>query len=139
MQASRQLLKFAVVGLGNTLLSLVVFELLATVLPGPAASGIAFLAGAVNGYRWNRRWTFAAADSTATRARYLAVQVGGLVLTSVGFWLLTRTELRATAAYLATIATVTLATFAANRWWAFTASPQSVSRPPAGARRILGA
>ena len=133
-----QLLRFTAVGIGNTLLSLVVFSVLAGVLPGPTASGIAFLAGAANGYHWNRRWTFAAADSTATRARYLAVQVGGLLLTSAVFWLFIRAELGATAAYLAAIATITLATFAANRWWAFTASPQSSSRPPAGVGQILG-
>jgi hypothetical protein len=37
-------------------------------------------AGAVNGSVRNRRWKFAARDTTRARARYVAVQVGGLAL-----------------------------------------------------------
>jgi hypothetical protein len=40
----------------------------------------ALAAGAVNGSVRNRRWKFAARDTTRARARYVAVQVGGLAL-----------------------------------------------------------
>src|SRR5438105_6360866 len=102
-----QFVKFCLVGVSNTLLSLLAFELFRQVMPGTAASGAAFLVGAVNGYWWNRRWTFAAADSSATRARYLIVQGGGLGLTTALFWLFALAGLAATAAYLLTVATVT--------------------------------
>lgn len=53
--------KFALIGLGNTLLALVVFNLLAVVLgmPSLAANAIAWSAGIANSFVWNRKWTFA--------------------------------------------------------------------------------
>jgi putative flippase GtrA len=128
-----QVVKFGLVGLGNTLLSLMAFELLTQLgLPGAAASAVAFAVGAVNGYWWNHRWTFVAADSAAARARYLVVQVGGLALTTGLFWLIDHGA-SATVAYLVTIATVTSISFVANRRWTFrVASRQDVEdRPPA--------
>jgi putative flippase GtrA len=117
----RQLLKFGVVGVANTLLSLLAFRLLTTSgLSAPFASAIAFLVGAVNGYRWNRSWTFAARDSTRARVRYLAVHAAGLGLTSTLVWLLVGARIEPTLAYLLTLAVVTCSTFAANRRWAFT-------------------
>jgi hypothetical protein len=43
------------------------------------AAPLAFAAGAVNGFIFNRRWTFAARDSTRARVLYVTVQVTGPV------------------------------------------------------------
>jgi putative flippase GtrA len=53
--------KFALVGVGNTALTFVIFNLLAVGLgvPSLAANAIAWSAGVVNSFVWNRRWTFA--------------------------------------------------------------------------------
>jgi putative flippase GtrA len=82
-----RLARFCSVGATNTVITLATFDLLVHAgCPAWAASAIAFAAGAVNGYHWNARWTFAgrAAGATATRLRYLAVQGAGTLLSAVG-------------------------------------------------------
>ena len=104
-----QLAKFAIVGVGNTLVSLAVYSAV-----GSAA--VAFAVGAVNGYVFNARWTF---RSHGSLLRYLVVQLAGLGLTV----LITRALV-----YFIALPVVTLATFAANRSWAFTTSRASAAR-----------
>lgn len=118
---ARQLARFLVVGVGNTLLSFVVYRLLLTVdVPYVLAAPVAFAAGAVNGYVFNRRWTFAARDSTRARLLYVAVQVAGAGSTSMLVFLFVRAAGVGRAwAYLAAIPPVTVATFVANRLWTF--------------------
>ena len=119
--AAPQLARFLVVGVGNTAVSFVVYRLLLAlgawyVLAAP----LAFAAGAVNGYIFNRRWTFAARDSTRARVLYLSVQALGAVSTSLLVFVFV--HLAGTGrvvAYLAAIPPVTLCMFAANRVWTF--------------------
>jgi putative flippase GtrA len=82
-----RVVRFLSVGASNTAITLTVFALLGFAgCPGWAASAIAFAAGAVNGYHWNARWTFAdrAARAATTRLRYLAVQGNGSALSALG-------------------------------------------------------
>jgi len=110
-RAVEQFVRFAVVGVGNTLVSLGAFVLLTHVAaPAMLAGAAAFGAGAVNGYVLNARWTFACRGS---KPRYLAVQLAGLGMTTV----LAGTA--GTAGYLVGLPVVTLVTFAANRRWTF--------------------
>jgi putative flippase GtrA len=126
----RQFGRFALVGVGNTVLSLVVYALLATAgLPPAAAGATAFCAGAVNGYLLNRRWTFRARDSSGSRARYLVVQAAGAATTSLLAWAL------ATDGYLVALPLVTAATFVANRRWTFLVA---ATAKPATAPERLG-
>ena len=91
-RASAQFGRFLAVGLSNTALSFVVYGALVEIVPYWIAGALAFAAGAVNGYVLNRRWTFGGApDSGGARARYLAVQLGGLVAVTVLLRLLVRT------------------------------------------------
>ena len=55
-----QLIKFGIVGVSNTLLTLVVYTVLLKVVGVwyLAASAIGFIAGATNGFLLNRAWTF---------------------------------------------------------------------------------
>jgi len=116
-----QLARFVVVGVVNTAISFVSYRLLLTAsTPYVLAAALAFAAGAINGYVFNRRWTFGAKDSVRARLIYLAVQATGAVTASllvflfvyiVGFGKVT--------AYLAALPPVTLGTFVANRSWTF--------------------
>jgi putative flippase GtrA len=117
----QQLTRFACVGLSNTLLSYVVYAtLVALHIPYVAAGGLAFAAGAANGYRLNRRWTFRASDALARRVRYVTVQAAGLAATTGLLWLIVSVGgMHRLAGYLVTIPLVTVATFAANRSWTF--------------------
>jgi len=51
--------------------------LLVVSTPYVVAAALAFAAGAVNGYVFNRRWTFLARDSMRARVLYIAVQAVG--------------------------------------------------------------
>ena len=72
--------RFAVVGVMNTALSLVVYKVCVDIgIAYPVASVIAFAVGAVNSYTFNRIWTFRAGKATgAGFLRYLVVQGVGL-------------------------------------------------------------
>lgn len=87
-----RLVRFGIVGLSNTALTLATFTLLVALrAPAPAASALAFAAGAVNGYRLNRQWTFrVAGGGPGLVARYVAVQGLGATLSAVGMALLSR-------------------------------------------------
>ena len=116
-----QLGRFLVVGLSNTVLSFVVYRfLLAIGAWYVLAAPLAFAVGALNGYVLNRRWTFAAPDTTRARILYVLVQAAGALSTS----LLVVFFVRALGtgrvwAYLAAIPPVTLCMFTANRLWTF--------------------
>lgn len=130
---SLEFARFVLIGVGNTLVSFVVYDaLLAFAVPYPAASAVAFAAGAVNGYLLNRGWTFRADDSARARIRYVVVQTGGLALTTGLLSLLVRAgQLGEVAGYAATLPLVTTATFLANRTWVF--SPTRPKQPCASA------
>jgi putative flippase GtrA len=108
--------RFGVVGISNTVLTLVAYEILTRVgMADTAASALGFAIGAANGYLLNRSWTFQADGGTATLARYVAVQALGALLSGAGVDLATSDlSLRKLAAEcvvlpLATLLTYTLA------------------------------
>jgi putative flippase GtrA len=83
----QRLARFAVVGVANTLLTLATFTLLTHAGASTApASAVAFAAGAANGFRLNRRWTFGATDARgrAVVARYVAIQALGAGVSAGG-------------------------------------------------------
>jgi putative flippase GtrA len=81
-----RMLRFGLVGVTNTAVTLATFWLLVHAgTPAPAASALGFAAGAANGYRLNRTWTFRAASrGPGTLARYVAVQALGAALSAIG-------------------------------------------------------
>lgn len=117
----RQFVRFLVVGVANTLISFVVYRLLLAVqvwyvVAAPLAWGV----GAVNGYVFNRRWTFSARDSARARIAYLLVTAGGAGASSLLVLLFARgAGLGKLEAFLAALPLVTVSTFAANRYWTF--------------------
>jgi putative flippase GtrA len=119
-ETARQLARFLVVGVGNTLVSFVVYRLLLALgIWYVVAAPLAFAVGAVNGYIFNRRWTFAARDSTRARLLYVCVAVLGAATTSLLVPLFVEAGTGKVIAYLAAIPPVTLCMFAANRLWTF--------------------
>jgi putative flippase GtrA len=116
-----QLGRFLVVGVGNTVLSFIVYRLLLAVGAWYLlAAPLAFAVGAVNGFVFNRRWTFGARDTTRARVLYVMVQVVGAVSTSLLVLLFVRVAgTGRVGAYLAAVPPVTVGMFAANRLWTF--------------------
>src|ERR1700689_3331639 len=83
--------KFGIVGVSNTLLTLVVYTVLLKVFGVwyLAASAIGFVAGAVHGFLLNRRWTFREHVGDAlTPVRWGVVQTCGLGIDEALLYLL---------------------------------------------------
>jgi putative flippase GtrA len=117
----RQFRRFLLVGVGNTAVSFVAYRLLLALgMPYVPSAALAFSVGAVNGYIFNRRWTFAARDSARARVLYVAVQAAGAAATSLLVLLFVRVAgTGKVGAYLAAIPPVTVCMFMANRIWTF--------------------
>jgi putative flippase GtrA len=123
MPLATQFAKFGAVGVSNTVLSFAVYTIL---LKGAglwylAASAIGFAVGAVNGFLWNRAWTFRGHVGDAlTPVRWFVVQSGGLLLNlGLVYLFVDGAGLDSLLGQAVTIAIVTVATFFANRAWTF--------------------
>ena len=113
-----RLARFCAVGVVNTLLTLAAFAALTRLgSPAPAASALAFAAGAVNRYAHNGRWTFpGAAGGASTLLRYVAVQAFGAALSAAGIALVSSDlAVRHLAAEAIVIPFVTITTYALSR------------------------
>ena len=123
--AAPQLARFLVVGVSNTLISFVVYRLLIAIdVRYFIAAPLAFAVGALNGYILNRRWTFAARDTTRARVLYATIAAAGALSTSL--LVLLFVDGLGTGrvwAYVFAIPPVTLGTFVANRLWTFSQGP----------------
>lgn len=122
-----QFVKFGIVGVSNTTISLAVYTLL---LKGfgvwyLAASAIGFTCGAVNGFLVNRRWTFRGHVGDAlTPVRWFVVQGCGLALNEGLLYLyVDRLGVDKLLAQPLSLAVVTVLTFFANRAWTFRMHP----------------
>jgi putative flippase GtrA len=118
-----QFVKFGTVGVSNTLLTFIVYTLLLKVFGVwyLAASAIGFLVGAINGFLWNRRWTFKEhVGDLLTPIRWGIVQGCGLGLNLLLLYLLVDSAgLDKLLSQAFATAVVTVVTFLANRAWTF--------------------
>ncbi len=125
-----QFVKFGIVGVSNTLISFAVYTLL---LKGfdvwyVAASGIGFAVGAINGFLWNRAWTFRGHVGDAlTPVRWFVVQSCGLLVNlGLVYLFVDGLGLDKLTGQAATIAIVTVLTFFVNRAWTFKGAGERV-------------
>jgi putative flippase GtrA len=115
-----QFVRFLIVGVGNTAISFGVYRLLYWAgMPYLVAAPLAFAVGALNGYIFNRRWTFSARDTTRARMLYITVQFAGAAATSLLVYAFHRAGVPRGWAYLVAAPPVTVAMFLANRLWTF--------------------
>ena len=116
-----QAVRYLLVGISNTAITLVAYALLvAAGVPPVAASAVAFVAGAANGYRLNRTWTFRSDRRGAGQgARYLAVLTLGLGLNAIGVALAVHAGLPKLAGEIVALPPVTATTFVLARSWVF--------------------
>jgi putative flippase GtrA len=118
-----QFAMFGIVGISNTLITFIVYTLLLKVFGVwyLAASAIGFVAGAVNGFLLNRRWTFRGHVGDAlTPVRWFVVQGCGLALNEALLFLyVDALKFDKLLSQALSIAVVTVVTFLANRAWTF--------------------
>jgi putative flippase GtrA len=141
-----QFAKFGIVGISNTLITFAVYTLLLKVFGVwyLAASAIGFVAGAVNGFLLNRRWTFQGHVGDAlTPVRWAIVQGCGLGLNEALLYLwVGGVGVDKLIGQALAIAIVTTATFFANRSWTFrmpaVAQPGTLRGQPASRSASTG-
>lgn len=125
-----QFVKFGIVGVSNTLISFAVYTLLLKAFGVwyVAASGIGFAVGAINGFLWNRAWTFRGHVGDAlTPVRWFVVQGCGLLVNlGLVYLFVDGFGLGKLTGQAATIAIVTVLTFFANRAWTFKGTEERV-------------
>jgi putative flippase GtrA len=128
-----QFVKFGIVGVSNTLLTLVVYTVLLKAFGVwyLAASAIGFVVGATNGFLLNRRWTFREHVGDAlTPVRWAIVQSCGLAIDEGLLYLFVHdAHVDKLLAQVFATAVVTVTTFFVNRAWTFRMHP---STPLAG-------
>ena len=88
-----QAVRFIIVGLSNTAVDLVIFNLLRLIpgMPDIAAMAISYFCGIVNSFFWNKYWTFNARGSAKGKREFLVflgVNLPPLVVNVVIFALL---------------------------------------------------
>jgi putative flippase GtrA len=129
-----QFVKFGIVGVSNTLLTLLVYTLLLKVFGVwyLAASAIGFAVGATNGFLLNRRWTFREHVGDAlTPVRWGIVQSAGLGVNEGLLYLLVHDgHLDKLLAQVCATAVVTVTTFFVNRAWTFRVHAPVVADAP---------
>jgi putative flippase GtrA len=118
----RQLIKYGLVGVTNTLTFYVVYAICVHFgMWYLAASALGFAVGATNSYLLNRNWTFRARTRHSTTvARYVVVQVTGL-LSNLGiiYLMVDGFGLDKLVGQAIAIVIVVLGMFFANRHWTF--------------------
>ncbi len=88
-----QAVRFLIVGLSNTAVDLIIFNLLRFIpgMPDVAAKAVSYFCGIVNSFFWNKYWTFNARGTSKGKrefAVFLAVNLPPLVVNVVVFALL---------------------------------------------------
>jgi putative flippase GtrA len=113
--------RFCVVGISNTIVTLVAFLVLSRVgLAAPLASGLAFCVGAVNSYQLNRRWTFAGLLRTSHAwLRFTIAQGTGALASAGGVLVLTNAGWPRLAAECVILPCVTAALYSVSRLLVF--------------------
>lgn len=117
-----QLVRFAVVGASNTVLTFITYMLAALVLPAVGAAVLGWVVGAANGYRLNSAWTFKGTGVRGARpvTRYLVAQALGAAVSAGGVWML-RGDAPHSVAELISLPVASALTFVLCRFWVFAA------------------
>ncbi len=129
-QTVKQFVKFATVGLGNTVLDWLVFSLFSFYLAQfgqfgrQLAKAGSFVVASVSSFYFNRRWTFRSADRSVYRqgGKFLAVSVVGLATNNLLFFLMTADiALAKPDIYGLIVATAgaSIWNFSAHKFWTF--------------------
>jgi len=121
-QTLPQLVKFATVGVLNTLIDFIIFYLLSNVIDDTIAKGISFLVAVVNSFVLNRYWTFGKRGTAQKNemAKFLAVNLLTLSINLLCYHIWSEWfHLGRVVSFVLTMPFVTLINYMLNRIWVF--------------------
>jgi putative flippase GtrA len=123
-----RLIRFGVVGVSNGVVTFGLYAALVGLgIDYLVAAAVGYAAAILNGYTWNRIWTFQAGPFHLPGfSRYLLVSVGGLVANLLGLRLAVEyLEMGELVAEVVTLTPIVLVTFSLNRRWTFRPTTES--------------
>ncbi len=126
----KRFFRFALVGGSNGVVTVVSYSLLIGIgIAYPIAAILGYVAGILNGYTWNRLWTFETGPFHLPEFyRYFVVQGAGLVLNLLLlFALIEGLGIARGISEICSVVPVVLLTYSFNRWWTF--HPKTRSKP----------
>ncbi|GAB6395215.1 MAG: cell wall teichoic acid glycosylation protein GtcA [Bacteroidales bacterium] len=119
----RQAVKYVVVGMGNTLLTLLIIFIMMKVFGcGAIESNLAgYAAGFLNSFIWNKRWTFKSADRWGGSAFRFGISAGVCYLLQLGTLIYLDRHLPIDPYFnqLIAMACYTVANFLSNKYFTF--------------------
>jgi putative flippase GtrA len=119
----KQAVKYGVVGVGNTLLSLFIIWIMMKVLgySGIVSNVAGYAAGVLNSFIWNKQWTFKSSDAWAGSAIRFGIVFGVCYLLQLGILIHLNANLSIDPYYNQVIAMVfyTVANFLMNKYFTF--------------------
>jgi len=124
MKLGWQFTRFGLVGVLNTAIQYAVFAILFRLagLPMLLSSALGYLAGLLNSYYVNRKWTFAMREggNRVEFARFLVVNLLAMGMNLLALKVLVaRFGMLPEAAQILAIGASLVVNFAGNRWWTF--------------------
>jgi putative flippase GtrA len=125
-----RLIRFALVGGSSTVVTLASYAVLIELgAPYLVAAVLGYAAGIVNGYTWNRLWTFESGPFHLPEfSRYVVVQGSGLAANLLGLVLLVEViGLGKVVGEIISVVPIVLVTYSINRWWTFRPRTRSQS------------
>jgi len=123
-----QFIKFAIVGLLNTFITLLTFYLLFEIFHVQYlfASITGYIFGIINSYFGNKLWTFRVTKVPVHTelGKFIAVSLFGLFLNTLFIWgFVEFFGIKPVTAQILTIGIVVIVTFSANKYWVFKSKP----------------
>jgi putative flippase GtrA len=125
-----RLVRFVLVGGSSTLVTVLIYAMLIELGASyPISAALGYAAGIVNGYTWNRLWTFESGPFHLPEfSRYVVVQGGGLAANLLGLVLLVEViGIGELWAEIISVVPIVLVTFSLNRWWTFRPRPRGTT------------
>ena len=116
------MVRFALVGASNGGVTLAVYVVaIGLGVWYPLAAALGYLAGIVNGYTWNMRWTFRTGSfHHGEFTRYVVVAAAGLLASAVGVAITVGTlGMQKLTGAVVSLIPIVLSTYLANRAWVF--------------------
>lgn len=123
----RQFMKFSLVGLVNTFVSITIYELMKSLfhLQPLSANAVAFIGGVTMSYGLNKRWTFrnSSGRHRDLYTKFFLINIVGLILSeSIIYLVHVVLGLHDRIGFAAAVAIVVFWNFNANRTWTFNIS-----------------
>ncbi|GAB6168547.1 GtrA family protein [Clostridium carnis] len=115
-------LKFGLVGILNTLITIIVFNILKTIgINLFVANSIGYISGMINSYLWNNRWVFKSnSKEISTIIKFIVVNIITIIINNIILLLLvSNLNINDTISQILALTITMIINFIGNKIWTF--------------------